>query len=82
MKSVDLHKALFFTDIVNLTDESHAQVTCSALLKEHPSTKNGNYYINFQGLSASPFTHQVYCDMTSKNGVDVTVIGHDSESII
>ena len=28
--------------------------------------------------SHSPF--QVYCDMTSKNGVGVTVIGHDSES--
>ena len=35
--------------------------------------------MNPQGLSASTLA-QVYCDMTSKNGVGVTVIGHDSES--
>ena len=33
MKISQLHRTLFFTDIVNLTDESHAQVTRSALLK-------------------------------------------------
>ena len=35
--------------------------------------------MNPQGLSPSTLV-QVYCDMTSKNGVGVTVIGHDSES--
>ena len=35
--------------------------------------------MNLQGLSTSSSV-QVYCDMTSKNGVGVTVIGHDSES--
>ena len=45
----------------------------------HPSTTNGNHYLNLQGLVASPSV-QVYCDMTSKNGIGVTVIGHDSES--
>ncbi|CAB4017032.1 Hypothetical predicted protein, partial [Paramuricea clavata] len=40
---------------------------------------SGMYYINHQGLSSSP-SFQVYCDMTSKNRVGVTVIGHDSES--
>ena len=53
--------------------------TCSELAKKNPSTKRGNYYINPQGLGASPLV-QVYCDLTSKNGVGVTVIGHDSES--
>ena len=52
--------------------------TCSAFLK-HPSTKSGNHSIYPQGLPTSPSV-QVYCDMTSKNGVGVTVIGHDSES--
>jgi hypothetical protein len=37
------------------------------------------YYINPEGLSSSPLV-QVYCHMTSKNGVGVTVIGHDSGS--
>ena len=35
--------------------------------------------MNPQGLVSSPVV-QVYCDMTSKSGVGVTVIGHDSES--
>ena len=35
--------------------------------------------MNPQGLSSSP-SAKVYCDMTSKSGVGVTVIGHDSES--
>ena len=35
------------------------------------------YSINPQGLN---FSAQVFCDMTSKNGVGVTVIGHDCES--
>ena len=35
--------------------------------------------MNPQGLVSSPVV-QVYCDMTSKSGFGVTVIGHDSES--
>ena len=54
-------------------------VSCSALLIKHSTTTSGMYYINPQGLRSSPLV-QVYCDMTSKNGVGVTVIGHDSES--
>ena len=52
---------------------------CSALLKRHPSTTSGWYYINPQGFNSLQ-SIRVYCDMTSKNGVGVTVIGHDSES--
>ena len=52
---------------------------CSELLMTHPSTTSGNYYLNPQGLVASSLA-KVYCDMTSKNGIGVTVIGHDSES--
>ena len=64
---------------MNRTDKLHRPATCSDLLTKHPSTTNGNYYLNPKGLVASPSV-QVYCDMTSKNGVGVTVIGHDSES--
>ena len=63
---------------MNRTDRLHPPATCSVLLIKHPSTTSGNHYIKPQGLS-SPSV-QVYCDMTSKNGVGVTVIGHDSES--
>jgi hypothetical protein len=71
-------KLLCFTDIVKLIDRINP-TSCSALLIKHPSTRSGMYYINPQGLSSSPLV-QVYCNMTSKNGVGVTVIGHDSGS--
>ena len=64
---------------MNRTDNLHSPKTCSELAIRHPSTTSGNHYLNPQGLVASPSV-QVYCDMTSKNGVGVTVIGHDSES--
>ena len=56
-----------------------SQASCSALLMNRPSTTSGWYYINPQGLGLSSLV-RVYCDMTSKNGSGVTVIGHDSES--
>ena len=74
-----MKKPLLITDIVNRTDKLHPPATCSELLTKHPSTTSGNHYLNPQGLVVSPSV-QVYCDMTSKNGVGVTVIGHDSES--
>ena len=40
---------------------------------------SGNYVIDPDGAGGlAPFT--VYCDMSDKNGVGVTVISHDSES--
>ena len=68
-----------FTDIVNRTDRLHSLASCSALLKRHPSTTSGWHYINPQGLSSS-LSVRVFCNMTSKNGIGVTVIGHDSET--
>jgi hypothetical protein len=72
-------KLLCFTAINKRIDRLHSPATCSALLIKHPSTPSGMYYINPEGLGSSPLV-QVYCDMTSKNGVGVTVIGHDSGS--
>jgi hypothetical protein len=72
-------KLLCFADIVKLIDRLNPPTSCSALLIKHPSTRSGLYYLNPLGLSSSPLV-QVYCDMTSKNGVGVTVIGHDSGS--
>ncbi len=72
-------KLLCFADIVNRTDRLDSPASCSALLKRRPSTTSGWYYIYPQGLSSSQSV-RVFCNMTSKNGVGVTVIGHDSES--
>ena len=72
-------KLLCFPAINKRIDRLHSQASCSALLIKHPSTPSGMYYINPEGLGSSPLV-QVYCNMTSKNGVGVTVIGHNSGS--
>ncbi|XP_022779599.1 contactin-associated protein 1-like, partial [Stylophora pistillata] len=52
--------------------------SCSAIRK-YISNRSGNYVIDTDGEGPlAPFT--VYCDMSDKNGVGVTVISHDSES--
>ena len=52
--------------------------SCSAIRKHHRSV-SGNYVLDPDGEGGlAPFT--VYCDMTAKNGIGVTVISHDSES--
>ena len=76
---IDKHRTLYFTDIVNRVDRLDPLRTCLELLDKHPSTKSGKYYMNPQGLGLSSLA-QVYCDMTSKNGVGVTLIEHDRES--
>ena len=54
-------------------------LSCSHLKKGDPTTVSGNYNIDPDGEGGlEPFS--VYCDMTNKNGVGVTVISHDSES--
>ena len=51
--------------------------SCSTI--RHFTSASGNYEIDPDGAGGlAPFT--VYCDMTDKNGVGVTVISHDSES--
>ncbi len=45
---------------------------------KYPGLETGVYNIVPQGVRSSPFP--VYCDMTSKNEIGVTVIGHNSES--
>ena len=52
--------------------------SCS-VIRKHVSSVSGNYVIDPDGAGGlAPFT--VYCDMSDKNGVGVTVISHDSES--
>ncbi|KAL9968869.1 hypothetical protein ACROYT_G021011 [Oculina patagonica] len=60
-------------------DASCKAKTCSHLKTLDPSATNGSYIIDPDGEGGlEPFT--VYCDMSGKNGVGVTVISHDSES--
>ena len=72
-------KTLSFVDIASRINRLDPPSSCSALLTKHPSTASGMYYINPKGVSSSQLVH-VYCDMTSRIGVGVTVIGHNSES--
>ena len=52
--------------------------SCS-VIRKYVSSVSGNYVIDPDGSGGlAPFT--VYCDVTDKNGVGVTVISHDSES--
>ena len=54
-----------------------ATSSCS-VIKKYVSNKSGNYVIDPDGEGGlAPFT--VFCDMTDKSGVGVTVISHDSE---
>jgi len=49
-----------------------------AVIRKHVSSASGNYVIDPDGEGGlAPFT--VFCDMTDKNGVGVTVVSHDSE---
>ena len=52
--------------------------SCS-VVRKYLSSVSGNYVIDPDGEGGlAPF--KVYCDMTAKNGVGVTVVSHDSES--
>ena len=52
--------------------------SCS-VIKKYVSSVSGNYVIDPDGEGGlAPFT--VFCDMTDKSGVGVTVISHDGES--
>ena len=54
-------------------------ITDSCSVKRKYVSVSGNYEIDSDGPGGlAPFT--VYCDMSDKNGVGVTVIGHDSKA--
>ena len=53
--------------------------SCSSIKSGRSGSSSGNYIIDPDGKGGvAPFS--VYCDMTDKGGVGVTVISHDSES--
>ena len=55
--------------------------SCSSIKSGRSGSSSGNYIIDPDGKGGvAPFS--VYCDMSDKGGVGVTVISHDSESRI
>ena len=54
-------------------------MSCSSIKSGHSGSSSGNYIIDPDGKGGvAPFG--VYCDMSDKGGVGVTVVSHDSES--
>ena len=52
--------------------------SCSGIKLSSPNAPSGSYVIDPGGEGGvAPFT--IYCDMTDKNTIGVTVISHDSE---
>ena len=66
--------------VLDLLFKLQRPVSCSDLRNQNASFRTGFYNIKPQGIGFPSF--EVYCDMTSKNGVGVTVIGHDSEAAL
>ncbi|XP_078367612.1 contactin-associated protein 1-like [Oculina patagonica] len=63
----------------NVQINSPVVATSCFVIRKYVSSVSGNYVIDPDGAGGlAPFT--VYCDMSDKNGVGVTVISHDSES--
>ena len=57
----------------------HLGKSCSEIKTHSPQATSGSYVIDPDGEGGyEPFT--VVCDMTDKNAVGVTVVGHDSEA--
>ncbi|XP_068725173.1 uncharacterized protein [Montipora capricornis] len=53
-------------------------ITSCSEVRKYVGSASGNFVIDPDGVGGlAPFT--VYCDMTDKNGIGVTVISHDSE---
>jgi len=53
--------------------------SCSEIKTHSPQATTGSYVIDPDGEGGyEPF--EVFCDMTDKNAVGVTVVGHDSEA--
>ena len=71
------HKCIKFIVHAGVIDKLYPTESCTILKIKQPSAASGNYKIYPKELD-SPVT--VHCDMTSKNGIGLTEIGHDSES--
>ena len=67
-----------FRSISTATHVKVAYPSCSHLKEAFPSSPSGTYDIDPDG-EGSNAPYKVHCDMLDKNGVGVTVIGHNKE---
>ena len=66
-------------EVTSVLEVFNTPMSCSRIKSGLSGSSSGNYMIDPDGKGgATPFS--VYCDMSDKGGVGVTVISHDSES--
>ena len=71
--------ALRSVETTSVVEVYNKPLSCSSIKSGHSGSSSGNYIIDPDGKGGvAPFS--VYCDMSDKAGVGVTVISHDSES--
>ena len=71
--------ALRSVETTSVVEVYNKPFSCSSIKSGHSGSSSGNYIIDPDGKGGvAPFS--VYCDMSDKGGVGVTVISHDSES--
>ena len=71
--------ALRSVETTSVVEVYNKTLSCSSIKSGHSGSSSGNYIIDPDGKGGvAPFS--VYCDMSDKGGVGVTVISHDSES--
>ena len=71
--------ALRSVETTSIVEVINIMKSCSSIKSGRSGSSSGNYIIDPDGKGGvAPFS--VYCDMSDKGGVGVTVISHDSES--
>ena len=71
--------ALRSVEATSVVEVMKTMKSCSSIKSGYSGSSSGNYIIDPDGKGGvAPFS--VYCDMSDKGGVGVTVISHDSES--
>ena len=71
--------ALRSVEATSVVEVYNKPLSCSSIKSGRSGSSSGNYIIDPDGKGGvAPFS--VYCDMSDKGGVGVTVISHDSES--
>ena len=71
--------ALRSIEATSVVEVYNKPLSCSSIKSGRSGSSSGNYIIDPDGKGGvAPFS--VYCDMSDKGGVGVTVISHDSES--
>ena len=71
--------ALRSVEATSVVEVINTMKSCSSIKSSYSGSSSGNYIIDPDGKGGvAPFS--VYCDMSDKGGVGVTVISHDSES--